>query len=200
MEVSLGNRGAVNLRLHHDPHQGIGSCRGGGALQDLHPFVDYQCCAAKSHLQHEAKIPNSWREKVVGIAKPAVRISVKLLKLHFFSEWHVSCYEEGKTFCRWSEFMETQETNIALPLRSHTILGVCEAIGEDFGFNPVILRVPFAASVLWSPTWAIGAYLALGLVVLASRLLFPKTKPVESERIEAENPAPFEQQEFAKAA
>lgn len=96
--------------------------------------------------------------------------------------------------------MEAQVNQVALPLRSHTILGVCEAIGEDFGFNPVILRVPFAASVLWSPTWAIGAYLALGLVVLASRLLFPKTKPVESERIEAENPAPFEQQEFAKAA
>jgi phage shock protein PspC (stress-responsive transcriptional regulator) len=53
-------------------------------------------------------------------------------------------------------------------------LGVCEAIGEDFGFNPVLLRVPFAASVLWSPVWAIGAYFALGVVVLASRLLFPK--------------------------
>ena len=96
--------------------------------------------------------------------------------------------------------MEAQETNIALPLRSHTILGVCEAIGEDFGFNPVFLRVPFAASVLWSPTWAIGAYFALGLVVLASRLLFPKAKPVQCEESELENPATFEQQEFAKAA
>ena len=96
--------------------------------------------------------------------------------------------------------MEAQETNFALPLRSHTILGVCEAIGEDFGFNPIILRVPFAASVLWSPIWAIGAYLALGLVVLASRLLFPKAKPAGVEAIEAENPAASEQQEFAKAA
>ncbi len=97
--------------------------------------------------------------------------------------------------------MEAQETNIALPLRSHTILGVCEAIGEDFGFNPVFLRVPFAASVLLSPTWAIGAYLALGLLVLASRLLFPKAKPaVQFGKSEPENPATFEQQEFAKAA
>lgn len=96
--------------------------------------------------------------------------------------------------------MEAQETNIALPLRSHTILGACEAIGEDFGFNPVFLRVPFAASVLWSPTWAIGAYLALGLVVLASRLLFPKAKPVQFEESKPENPATFEQREFAKAA
>ena len=53
--------------------------------------------------------------------------------------------------------MDTQENQVALPLRSHTILGVCEAIGEDFGFNPVLLRVPFAATVLWSPRWAIAA-------------------------------------------
>ena len=69
--------------------------------------------------------------------------------------------------------METQVNQVALPLRSHTILGVCEAIGEDFGFNPVLLRIPFAASVIYSPTMAIAAYFALGLVVLASRLLFP---------------------------
>ena len=70
--------------------------------------------------------------------------------------------------------MSAQENQVALPLRSHTIFGVCEAIGEDFGFNPVLLRVPFAASVLWSPMWAIGAYLALGAIVLLSRVLFPK--------------------------
>src|SRR5690348_15264939 len=72
--------------------------------------------------------------------------------------------------------MEAQENQVALPMRSHTILGVCEAIGEDFGFNPTFLRVPFAAIVLYSPMIAIGAYLALGVVVLASRLLFPRPK------------------------
>ena len=56
--------------------------------------------------------------------------------------------------------MQAQDNQVALPLQSHTIFGVCEAIGEDFGFNPVLLRVPFAASVLWSPLWAIVAYLA----------------------------------------
>lgn len=65
----------------------------------------------------------------------------------------------------------------ALPFRDHTILGVCEGIGEDFGFNPVWLRVPLATSVLLNPFAAIGAYMALGLVVLVSRLLFPKPKP-----------------------
>ena len=72
--------------------------------------------------------------------------------------------------------MSTPENQVALPLRSHTILGVCEALGEDFGFNPVFLRVPLAASVIISPLWAIGAYLALGVVVLLSRILFPNAK------------------------
>jgi len=70
--------------------------------------------------------------------------------------------------------MSAQENQVALPLRSHTILGVCEAIGEDFGFNPVLLRVPLAASVLWNPLISIGVYFALGAVVLLSRLVFPK--------------------------
>jgi phage shock protein PspC (stress-responsive transcriptional regulator) len=93
--------------------------------------------------------------------------------------------------------METQENQVALPLRSHTILGVCEAIGEDFGFNPVFLRIPLAVSVIWNLPIALGTYFGLGAVVLASRLIFPKSKSV------AVNDAPasaHEQQELAKAA
>lgn len=96
--------------------------------------------------------------------------------------------------------MQTQENQVALPLRSHTILGVCEGIGEDFGFNPTFLRVPFAALVLYSPTVAIGAYLALGLVVLASRLVFPKAKSEPAVEHNAASSAANEQQALAKAA
>ncbi|MGN6848274.1 MAG: PspC domain-containing protein [Sphingomicrobium sp.] len=94
--------------------------------------------------------------------------------------------------------MSAQENQVALPLRSHTILGVCEAVGEDFGFSPVLLRVPFAATVLYSPMLAIAAYFALGAVVLASRLLFPKPKfdTVAVKQAEAEN----DQADYAEAA
>ena len=96
--------------------------------------------------------------------------------------------------------MNAQEENIALPMRSHTILGVCEAIGEDFGFSPILLRVPFAAIVLWSPMYAIAAYFALGLVVLGSRLLFPSRKPEAAAHAgQAQLPA-NEQRELARAA
>jgi phage shock protein C len=95
--------------------------------------------------------------------------------------------------------METQD-QVALPMRSHTILGVCEAIGEDFGFNPVLLRIPFAASVIYSPTMAIAAYLMLGLAVLASRLLFPKKASAPVIEAKAETAPANEQRELAKAA
>ena len=96
--------------------------------------------------------------------------------------------------------MEAKGNQVALPLRSHTILGVCEAIGEDFGFNPVFLRIPFAASVIYSPTLAIGVYFALGLAVLASRLLAPKPKTISADAAQAQPEPANEQREFAKAA
>ncbi|HEX5237242.1 MAG TPA: PspC domain-containing protein [Sphingomicrobium sp.] len=91
--------------------------------------------------------------------------------------------------------MNAQTNEVALPLRSHTILGVCEAIGEDFGFNPTFLRIPLAMIVLWNLGWAIALYLGLGAIVLASRLLFPK--PPAAEIKTADQP---QERELAKAA
>jgi phage shock protein C len=96
--------------------------------------------------------------------------------------------------------MEAQVNQVALPLRSHTILGVCEALGEDFGFNPVFLRIPLAASVIWNPMIAIGTYFVLGLVVLASRLAFPKPKTPEPKKGSWDVTVANEQREYAKAA
>ena len=96
--------------------------------------------------------------------------------------------------------MQMQEDQVALPLRSHTILGVCEAIGEDFGFNPVFLRIPLAASVIWNPWVAIGTYFALGVIVLASRLLFPKATTAAANMVPEQPVAANEPTELAKAA
>jgi phage shock protein C len=164
----------------------------------LHPFVDNQCCGAISHLQHKVEIPNSWGEKVVGFANLSVRVWHSPLELRHFLDWHGSCSVESRNFRQRSLNMDAQENQIALPLRAHTIFGACEAIGEDFGFNPVFLRVPFAAIVLWSPMIAIGAYFALGAVVLASRRLFPQragTVEAKAEIVPAN-----EQRELAEAA
>jgi phage shock protein C len=55
--------------------------------------------------------------------------------------------------------------------RDDTMLGVCQAIGDDLGFNPTILRAAFAIPLMWNPAMAAGIYLALGVAVLISRLL-----------------------------
>jgi len=57
--------------------------------------------------------------------------------------------------------------------RDDTLFGVCQALGEDFGINPFILRVGFAVLLLWNPVAVIGAYAAAGAVVALSRLLSP---------------------------
>lgn len=65
-----------------------------------------------------------------------------------------------------------------LPLRHDTILGVCEAIGQDFGFNPLYLRLAFIAPLFFAPMPSIVAYFGLGLVVAASRWLARDEKAV----------------------
>jgi phage shock protein PspC (stress-responsive transcriptional regulator) len=69
--------------------------------------------------------------------------------------------------------MTEQAKPTNLMLRNDTILGVCEAIGQDLGINPTWLRVAFCVPIFWNPLLVIGAYLALGLVVAATRLAFP---------------------------
>ena len=46
---------------------------------------------------------------------------------------------------------ETMTNQTPLPLRNDTILGVCEAIGQDFGFNPLWLRLAFIAPIFFAP-------------------------------------------------
>ncbi|MGC6329991.1 PspC domain-containing protein [Rhizorhabdus sp. FW153] len=86
------------------------------------------------------------------------------------------------------------DKNIVL-WRHDTFLGVCQAIGQDFGFNPDWLRVVFASALLFNPTVVLGIYGALALIVLASRLIFPARRAdagaavpaVEAEARRADN-------------
>ena len=57
--------------------------------------------------------------------------------------------------------------------RRDTFFGICEAVGQDFGFNPLWLRLAFIAPLFFFPVQTFAAYFGLGAIVLASRLLFP---------------------------
>ena len=67
--------------------------------------------------------------------------------------------------------MENETTNLFR--RRDTFFGICEAVGQDFGFNPLWLRLAFVAPLFFFPVQTFIGYFALGLVVLASRLIFP---------------------------
>jgi phage shock protein C len=65
----------------------------------------------------------------------------------------------------------------SLIARDDTLFGVCQAIGEDFGFNPLPLRIAFAVSLLWNPSAVLAIYAALAVVVMLSRWLAPNPRP-----------------------
>jgi phage shock protein C len=85
--------------------------------------------------------------------------------------------------------MTTASTNVFIG-RNDTMLGVCEAIGTDFGFNPLWLRLAFAVPMAVVPLWAIGAYLLLGAGVVASRLIAPAVARKQGEVIALSAPTP----------
>jgi phage shock protein C len=81
-----------------------------------------------------------------------------------------------------------QDDDNNLLLRDDTMLGVCQGLGEDFGFNPIWLRIAFGALLLVNPIAVVGTYLGLGVLVAASRLLFPRRR-VSAAGCEALEPA-----------
>jgi phage shock protein C len=57
--------------------------------------------------------------------------------------------------------------------RDDTFFGVCQAIGDDFGFNPNWLRVGLAIPVIFNPWMSVAIYGAMAGIVVVSRLLVP---------------------------
>ena len=57
--------------------------------------------------------------------------------------------------------------------RSDTLLGVCEAIGQDLSFNPLWLRLALTLALFWNAAAIIGLYAGLAVVVYAARWLTP---------------------------
>jgi phage shock protein C len=82
------------------------------------------------------------------------------------------------------------EPEPALPWRSDTMLGVCEALGQDLGFNANYLRIALASLVLWDLYAAIGIYLGLGVVVAVSRWLAPAPRPAEVHQLAVDTESP----------
>lgn len=55
--------------------------------------------------------------------------------------------------------------------RDDTMLGVCHAIGEDFGFNPNILRLALPILLFVAPVATVVGYLTAAVLITATRLI-----------------------------
>jgi phage shock protein PspC (stress-responsive transcriptional regulator) len=84
--------------------------------------------------------------------------------------------------------------------REDTLLGVCHAIGEDFGFNPLWLRIAFAALLFWSPVGAFAGYAVLGAIVALSRWAAPNPGPSAGAEIWASESAEEGREDLPLAA
>jgi phage shock protein C len=65
--------------------------------------------------------------------------------------------------------------------RSDTFFGVCEAIGQDFGFNANWLRIALGVGVLFAPIAVIATYAVLALAVVVSRAVAPVARVASAE-------------------
>jgi phage shock protein PspC (stress-responsive transcriptional regulator) len=94
--------------------------------------------------------------------------------------------------------MQDNDTNLLL--RDDTMLGVCQGLGEDFGFNPLWLRIAFGATLLINPIAVVGTYLGLGVLVATSRVIFPRPRRAEPTSTTAAEPVPANEAELLPVA
>ncbi|MFT3978394.1 MAG: PspC domain-containing protein [Sphingomonas bacterium] len=64
------------------------------------------------------------------------------------------------------------------------IFGICRRLGDDLGIHPNVLRIALALGMVFSIEGVVAAYITMGLIVLASRLLSPEPKRVAETRQE----------------
>lgn len=92
--------------------------------------------------------------------------------------------------------MTTAATNpTARPkVHSHpeTILGTCQAIGDDLGISPNWLRALFGIALVWNIAIAISAYLALSAAVALLRWILPDERATVDQAVAGNDPAPVE--------
>ena len=94
--------------------------------------------------------------------------------------------------------MQAVHTNVFT--REDTFFGVCQSIGDDFGFSPQWLRIVFALAIFWNPLATIGAYLALGALVLLTRWLVPNPRAEAAQAEAVETLEAANEQEVVLAA
>ncbi|MEO7826633.1 MAG: PspC domain-containing protein [Allosphingosinicella sp.] len=83
--------------------------------------------------------------------------------------------------------MQTSQPSVFA--RDHTLFGVCEALGEDLGFNPAFLRVAFALGLFFNAAAVIAVYAGVGALVAFTRLVAPNPSQAKAPETEVRSEA-----------
>lgn len=75
--------------------------------------------------------------------------------------------------------------------RPDTLLGICQAVGDDLGFNPTWLRALLCCGIFFNLGATMAGYLVLGAIVLASRWIFPAPVQAMVAQRAVNDPAPL---------
>lgn len=57
--------------------------------------------------------------------------------------------------------------------RDDTFLGICQGLGEDLSVSPDLFRVAMIPALFFYPVQTLIAYFGAGVIVLATRMIFP---------------------------
>ena len=66
------------------------------------------------------------------------------------------------------------------PGQPERLFGICQAVADHLGFNPIFLRIGLISLLFFGPALMFGAYAGLGLIVGVSHLVFPKPQDAEA--------------------
>ena len=99
------------------------------------------------------------------------------------------------------DVQNANEQTVEIKSNPDSLFGVCQSVGEDFGFNPFFLRIAFLGLGFFSIPVTIGAYGLLGIGVAASRWLFPKAQSAaEVSKVETPEAAELDREPELLAA
>ena len=74
-------------------------------------------------------------------------------------------------------------TDHAATQKPDNLFGVCHALGEAFGFNPLILRIAIVFGILINAEVTMIAYAAAGLAVLSAHAVVHMTSRRRTPRL-----------------
>jgi len=87
--------------------------------------------------------------------------------------------------------------------KKDNLFGICNALGEDLGIDPLWPRLLFATTFIFDPAVVIASYFAIGALMLVVRFAFPRPRPARTsaEVVALTPPAAVEPPvQFARAA